>query len=117
MKSIRFIIAVCMVLFMVTDLIAQTHAHQQMATTKTASIKVNGKCESCKARIEKAAQIKGVSKADWNMNSKVLTLVYDPAVVSTDDVQRKIAGVGHDTEKYKADDKVYDSLPGCCKYR
>jgi hypothetical protein len=24
--------------------------------------------------------------------------------------------VGHDTEKYRADDKAYAKLPGCCKY-
>ncbi len=116
MKSARYIMLFIAVLLTGSALIAQNNVPSSNKA-KTVSIKVNGKCESCKARIEKAAQIKGVSKADWNMNSKILTLVYDPAEVSTDDVQRKIAGVGHDTEKYKADDKVYDSLPGCCKYR
>jgi Cu(I)/Ag(I) efflux system membrane fusion protein len=28
-----------------------------------------------------------------------------------------VAKAGHDTEKYKATDKVYNDLPGCCKYR
>jgi hypothetical protein len=33
-----------------------------------------------------------------------------------DALDKKLALVGHDTEKYKAEDKVYDGLPGCCKY-
>lgn len=31
-------------------------------------------------------------------------------------IHEKIASVGHDTEKVKATDKAYNSLPGCCKY-
>jgi copper chaperone CopZ len=88
-----------------------------MTSTKTETIKVSGNCESCQARIEKAAKVDGVSKASWDKTTKLLTLVYDPAKVKSDDIQKKIAAVGHDTEKYKADDKVYAKLPGCCKYR
>ncbi|MFA6854485.1 MAG: copper chaperone, partial [Bacteroidales bacterium] len=28
-----------------------------------------------------------------------------------------LAAVGHDTDKYKADQATYDALPSCCKYR
>ncbi len=87
------------------------------AVTKTEMIKVDGNCEICKARIEKAAKVDGVTKADWNVKTKMLTLVYNPAKVTSDKVQKAIAAVGHDTPKYKADNKVYNSLPGCCKYR
>ena len=87
------------------------------AASKTETIKVSGNCESCKARIEKTALVDGVTKADWNQKTKVLTLVYDASKVKTDDVQKKIATVGHDTPKYKATDKAYNALPGCCKYR
>jgi mercuric ion binding protein len=91
--------------------------HSKMATTKTETFKVSGNCESCKARIEKAAKVDGVTKAEWSVEKKVLTLVYDPSKVKSDDVLKKIAAAGHDTEKFKADDKAYSSLPGCCKYR
>ena len=85
--------------------------------TKTETIKVSGKCETCKVRIEKAAKVDGVTKADWSTKTKVLTLVYNPAKVKSDDVQKKIAAVGHDTPKYKATAAAYNALPGCCKYR
>jgi len=94
-----------------------TNSKMDMTSTKTETIKVSGNCESCQARIEKAAKVDGVSKASWDKTTKLLTLVYDPAKVKSDDIQKKIAAVGHDTEKYKADDKVYAKLPGCCKYR
>jgi len=94
-----------------------SNSKMDMTSTKTETIKVSGNCESCQARIEKAAKVDGVSKASWDKTTKLLTLVYDPAKVKSDDIQKKIAAVGHDTEKYKADDKVYAKLPGCCKYR
>jgi hypothetical protein len=96
---------------------AQTQTVAKSANPKTETIKVQGACGMCKTRIEKTAKIEGVSKAEWDKTTKILTLVYDPAKVNSDDVQKKIAAVGHDTEKYTADQKVYDSLPGCCKYR
>jgi mercuric ion binding protein len=93
-----------------------TDAKMDMAATKTETIKVLGNCESCQARIEKAAKVPGVSKASWDSDTKMLSLTYDPSKTNSDDIQKKIAAVGHDTEKYRADDKAYAKLPGCCKY-
>jgi len=107
MKTIKYFIAIA-------ALIISTVA---FAATKTETIKISGKCEMCKARIEKAAKVEGVTKAIWSDKTKLLILVYDPAKVSSDNVQKSIAAVGHDTPKYKADAKVYNALPGCCKYR
>ncbi|MEX6686971.1 heavy-metal-associated domain-containing protein [Danxiaibacter flavus] len=85
-------------------------------STKTENIKVAGNCGSCKKKIDKAATITGVTKADWNKDSKVLTVTYDPAKVTNDAIQKSVAGVGYDTEKYKADDKAYNKLDECCQY-
>lgn len=85
-------------------------------SVKTETIKVQGNCNSCKKHIETAAKVPGVTKADWNKDSKVLTLVYDPSKVSSDAIQKKIAAVGYDTEKYKGDDKAYAGLDECCQY-
>ena len=81
-------------------------------------INVQGSCEMCKDRIEKTAKaINGVTSANWDLETKVLHLNFDPAKTSTDAISKAIAKVGHDTDKYKADLDVYDALPGCCKYR
>jgi periplasmic mercuric ion binding protein len=117
MKTIKIFVIALLALMISVASYAQKQDHSKMASTKTETIKVSGKCEMCKTRIEKAAKIEGVSKAEWDIKTKLLTLEYDPSKVKSDDVQKKIAAVGHDTEKYKADDKTYNSLPGCCKYR
>ncbi len=116
MKNAKIIIVSMLVFFIGTAVYGQKTDHSKASTEKTATIKVWGNCDMCKARIEKAAKVDGVSKAVWDEKTKDLTLVYNPAKVSSDDVQKKIAAVGHDTEKYYADSKAYNSLPACCKY-
>jgi Cu(I)/Ag(I) efflux system membrane fusion protein len=82
------------------------------------TIKVSGNCEQCKARIETAAKsVAGVSSADWNAETKMLHVQFDGAKTNSDAIQKAIAKVGHDTEKYKATDEAYKKLPACCLYR
>jgi periplasmic mercuric ion binding protein len=116
MKTLKFIMAVTTAIISATGLFAQSHDHSKMVANKTETIKVWGNCDMCKARIEKAAKVEGVTKADWNPDTKILALTYNPSVITSDEVQKRIAAVGHDTEKYRADDKVYDKLPACCHY-
>ncbi len=117
MKTFKYFLSALFLMTLSASSFAQMTDHSKMAMTKTEVIKVSGKCESCKARIEKAAKVDGVTKADWNVKTKLLTLVYNPSKVKSDDIQKSIALAGHDTQKYKATDKAYNSLPGCCKYR
>lgn len=93
-------------------------AKVETAKVKTDFLKVQGNCEMCKDRIEKAAKgVNGVTSAVWDQTSKILQLQLDPAKTSSDAVSKAIAKVGHDTEKHKASKAVYDALPGCCQYR
>ena len=116
MKSTRFIITAVIAVISGAFTLAQTNDHAQKTSAKTETYKVWGSCDMCKTRIEKAAKIDGVNKAEWNQDTQVLTLVYNPSVVKSDDILLKIAEVGHDNEKFKASDKVYKSLPACCQY-
>jgi outer membrane receptor for ferrienterochelin and colicins len=84
----------------------------------TVSFKVYGVCTSfCKPRIETASKGKGVLSASWNVDTKMLTLVYDQSKTSLNKVQKRILDVGHDVENKKAKDIIYKSLPPCCYYR
>jgi copper chaperone CopZ len=116
MKTFRVFLAVLLTVALGTAAVAQT-APKAKPVVKTEVFNVKGNCESCKARIEKAAKVTGVTNAVWDTKTKKLTLTYDPAKVKTDAVLKAIAAVGHDNDKFKATDKVYNSLPGCCKYR
>ena len=92
---------------------AQKHTSKDSAVTLT----VYGNCEQCKQRIETAVKGRGVTAASWDIDSKVLSLVYNPAVISLDRIEQKIANTGHDTQHKKAKDDTYNSLPSCCLYR
>jgi copper chaperone CopZ len=88
------------------------------ASGKKEKINVAGKCGMCETRIEKAASaIDGVTKADYDLKANKLAVTYDEKKTNTDAIEKAIAKVGHDTDKYKADDAVYNKLPGCCHYR
>lgn len=86
------------------------------AQSKTESFKVYGNCGMCKSRIEKAAKSAGATDASWSADTKMLTVTYDSSKVLNEELQKKIASVGHDTETMRADDSVYSKLPGCCLY-
>lgn len=84
---------------------------------KTGKIKVYGECGMCEKRIDKAAKsVDGVTKAEWNKETKMLEVTYDTTKTNLEKIQTAVAKVGHDTDAIKADDKTYSSLPGCCKY-
>ena len=89
----------------------------QAKTVKT-TFEVKGNCGMCQTRIEKAAkEIKGVTSARWNKQTGELALVYNDKLTSPEKVQQALAKAGHDTGKYKAEQKTYNALPACCKYR
>lgn len=86
------------------------------AQSDSTSFKVAGNCGMCRNRIETSVKGPAVSMAHWDVDSKVMTIKFDRKKISAEQLQKKIAGVGHDTEKFKADKAVYDELPGCCLY-
>lgn len=79
-------------------------------------MKVSGNCSSCKKHIETASKVEGVSSAAWNKNTHLLTISYNPAKITNDQIQKNVAAVGYDTEKYKANDNAYNNLDECCQY-
>lgn len=92
---------------------SQTPAKAEGMTTK---FKVFGNCGMCEKRIEKAVKIDGVFSADWDVDTKMLAVTFDPAKVKPGQLHKAIAAVGHDTEKERADDAVYAKLHECCQY-
>lgn len=78
---------------------------------------VSGVCGMCEARIEKALDVPGIVSAEWDQKTQKATVAYKTKVISEDQIHQLVAAVGHDTEKYKATDEVYQNLHGCCKYR
>ena len=90
---------------------------QKEKNDTTISFRVSGVCVQCKQRIQKSLKIKGVETANWYVATQKITVTYLPSVIAENDLHKTIAGVGHDTEKEKASDEVYNALPECCHYR
>lgn len=88
-----------------------SHSNEMVTT-----VKVRGNCGMCKTRIEEVVNSFSGIKGTWDIQSKVLTFdrVVEPNLLNQ--ILRKLAEVGHDNEKFMADDKVYNALPACCKY-
>ena len=82
----------------------------------TAKFKVYGNCEMCKKTIENSLDVKGVKSANWNTESKMIEITYQPDKMNEDKLHELIASSGYDTEKKKGNDKAYSNLPGCCQY-
>lgn len=78
---------------------------------------VNGNCEDCQKRIQKAAYtVPGVKSASWSIETHQLSLIFNEEKTNLLDVKKAIAKIGHDTDEVKAPDEVYENLHDCCKY-
>jgi copper chaperone CopZ len=115
MKTVKLFLAIVILGAYGVTSSAQTTA-KSTAQQKTETFKVWGKCDMCKTRIEKTVKAEGVTSANWDTKTEMLTITFDPAKTTVDALGKKLASVGHDTEKYKAPDDVYAKLPGCCHY-
>jgi copper chaperone CopZ len=114
MKKLRLFLVIAILTAFGTMTFAQTETAKP--SVKTDSFKVYGKCEMCKSRIEKALKTDGVTTANWVVKTNMLTVTFDPTKTNSDVLGKKLASVGHDTEKFKASVSVYVKLPGCCQY-
>jgi len=79
---------------------------------------VDGICGMCKTRIETALRkLPEVETAEWNIESRMLTVYVDQEDFDEDRLHQAVAEAGHDTKKLKAPDEAYAKLHDCCKYR
>jgi|ERR1051325_2515030 copper chaperone CopZ len=80
------------------------------------AIKTSAQCESCKKRLEgKMAFEKGVKKVSLDVETKVLSVTYDPKKTSPEKLKTAVTKIGYDADEMQADKKAYDKLPKCCK--
>jgi copper chaperone CopZ len=115
MKTVKMIFTIVLLTAFGITISAQTTT-KTAAQQKTETFKVWGKCDMCKTRIEKAVKAEGASSANWDTKTQMLAVTFDPAKTNTEALSKKLASVGHDTEKFKASDDAYAKLPGCCHY-
>ncbi|MEP6805034.1 MAG: heavy-metal-associated domain-containing protein [Flavobacterium sp.] len=109
----KSLILIAMITFLGFSAQAQTKKNKNLKYTT----EVNGNCEQCKKRIEKAAfSVPGVKTATWDISSHQLAVILNEEKSSPTDLNNAIAKVGHDTKDVKAAEADYDNLHTCCKY-
>jgi len=107
---------IILVLFLI---LAALSAESQEIKNKNAKYvtEVNGNCEQCQKRIQKAAYaVSGVKSAVWSIETHQLDLLINEEKTSLLEVKKAIAKAGYDTDEVKSSEENYEKLPSCCKY-
>ena len=97
-------------------LLSFTTSYAQLKNSKTETVKIYGNCGMCEKTIEKAGSIKKIAIVDWNKETKMATLTYDAKKTTQDEILKRIALAGYDSDKFLAPDTVYSELAECCQY-
>jgi cation transport ATPase len=92
-------------------------AQEKLNKNAKYEIEVNGSCDMCQSRIQKAAfSVAGVKSATWSIETHKLNLILNEEKATVLDVKKAVAKAGYDTDEVKATNENYDKLPGCCQY-
>ena len=94
-----------------------TFAQEKKLKNAKFATEISGNCDHCKQRIEKTAlSVSGVKSADWNVDTKKLTVIINEEKTSLNAVKKAIAAAGHDSDTDKTTEQTYNALPQCCQY-
>ncbi len=52
----------------------------------------------------------------WDKDTKIAIITYDSMKTNQDEILKRIALAGYDSDKFLAPDDVYSKLHGCCQY-
>lgn len=105
---------ISMMLCVASTLLASCAA--QVKNAKTETVKIYGNCGMCEKTIETAGNLKKITIVDWNKDTKMAILTYDSTKTNQDEILKRIALAGYDSDKFLAPDDVYNNLHECCLY-
>lgn len=109
MKSLKYLVTALIVL-------SATACNAQTKNQKAETVKIYGNCGMCESTIEKAGNIKNQANVDWDKETKMATISYDSLKTSKEDILKRIALAGYDSDIFLAPNDTYSSLPNCCQY-
>lgn len=89
---------------------------QAQPSNDTLRIETSAICGMCKTRLEsELGFLRGLKSATLNLDSKVLTVVYNTKKLSPDAIRSKISSLGYRADSVAADPKAFEALPACCQ--
>lgn len=83
---------------------------------KTETAKIYGNCEMCQKTIQNAGSLDKIAKVDWNSDTKMATITFDSTLTNKEDILKRIAMSGYDSENHLATAEAYNELADCCHY-
>jgi len=101
----------------ITLLLSVAFTNAQIKNSKTETAKIFGNCGMCETTIEKAGNINKLAIVDWDKDTKMATITYDTAKTNPDEILKRIALAGYDSEKFLAPEEAFNKLPECCQYK
>jgi hypothetical protein len=79
------------------------------------TVRVWGNCGMCQKTIVTAAKSAGASEANWDTETKILTVSYASAT-NLSKIEQSVAAAGYDTRHFSGSTEAYKKLHGCCQY-
>jgi copper chaperone CopZ len=91
-------------------------AQEKKAKFETALIQTSAECGDCKERIEGLLNYtKGVKFSELDVESKKLTVKFQPAKITLETIKQKLVELGYDADEMNANPEAQKSLPSCCQ--
>ncbi|MFH6997418.1 DUF3347 domain-containing protein [Flavobacterium sp. FlaQc-57] len=103
-------------LMAITILLSIVSFAAPIKNAKVINAKIYGNCEMCKTTIEKAGNIKNIVSVNWDENTKIAAITYNQKKTNQDEILKRIALAGYDSEQFLAPADAYAKLPKCCQY-
>ena len=92
------------------------HGIAQQKKSDTIEIKTSAVCNMCKDRIEGCLAFeKGVKSSTLNVETKVVSIVYNPTKTNPEQLRKILSKLGYDADTIPASQAAYNKLPACCK--
>ena len=109
MKSIKLLMAMALMLSIST-------CFAEIKNAKVETVHIYGNCSICKKTIESAANVKDIVQVEWNKDTKMAILTFDEKKTNQQEILKRIALAGYDSDIFLAPDNVYAKLEPCCQY-
>ena len=97
-------------------ILSSYNGFSQIKNLADTSLKIMGNCAMCKKTIENAGNFKNEAQISWDKDTKVASITYDKNKTSPDEILKRVALAGYDSEEFLAPDDTYAKLPACCQY-
>ncbi len=115
MKTKKLSINTILALIFIFAISLQSFAQKQ-SNIEQVNIKTSAVCKKCKEKIESNLSFeKGVKNVELNIETKIVTVKYNPDKTDPDNIRKAISKLGYDADDIKSDCKAHENLAQCCK--